>query len=72
MRRVWGVLARNPGYRLVLSAGAPVPPALLRRVRELLPGAVTQTPYGMTEALPVATVDPLARSGEDGDGVADR
>lgn len=55
--------------RLVLSAGAPVPPALLRRVRELLPGAVTQTPYGMTEALPVATVDPLARSGEDGDGV---
>lgn len=44
--------------RLLLSAGAPVPVDLLRRVKELLPGAQTQTPYGMTEALPVASLDP--------------
>lgn len=50
------VLARP---RLVLSAGAPVPVSLLRRVRELLPGAATHTPYGMTEALPVTTLDPV-------------
>lgn len=43
---------------LVLSAGAPVPPALLRQVKELLPAAATHTPYGMTEALPVTTFDP--------------
>lgn len=46
------------GPRLVLSAGAPVPVDLLRRVKELLPAAATQTPYGMTEALPVASTDP--------------
>ncbi|MFK5633290.1 alpha/beta fold hydrolase [Ornithinimicrobium sp. LYQ103] len=46
------------GPRLVLSAGAPVPVRLLLQVKELLPSAVTHTPYGMTEALPVATLDP--------------
>ena len=46
------------GPRLVLSAGAPVPVELLHQVRELLPSAETQTPYGMTEALPVASHDP--------------
>lgn len=46
------------GPRLVLSAGAPVPVELLRQVRALLPSAATQTPYGMTEALPVASHDP--------------
>jgi olefin beta-lactone synthetase len=59
------------GPRLVLSAGAPVPVELLRRVRELLPGAATHTPYGMTEVLPVATLDPVeaadqATSSQDG------
>ena len=44
--------------RLVLSAGAPVPTALLQQVRGLLTSAQTHTPYGMTEALPVATIDP--------------
>ena len=44
--------------RLVLSAGAPVPVALLHRLRQLLPHAATHTPYGMTEALPLATLDP--------------
>lgn len=48
--------------RLLLSAGAPVPPALLRRLRTLLPEASMQTPYGMTEALPVATIDPTESS----------
>ncbi|WP_238146776.1 alpha/beta fold hydrolase [Ornithinimicrobium murale] len=50
---------------LVLSAGAPVPAALLRRVKELLPAAETQTPYGMTEALPVATLDPTSLDPDD-------
>ncbi|NLG20323.1 MAG: alpha/beta fold hydrolase [Actinomycetales bacterium] len=51
--------------RLILSAGAPVPLDLLRRLRELLPGAATHTPYGMTEALPVATLDPLTLDAAD-------
>ncbi len=44
--------------RLVMSAGAPVPTALLRDVKALMPAAQTQTPYGMTEVLPVASIDP--------------
>ncbi len=55
--------------RLVLSAGAPVPTALLRQVREILPHAQTQTPYGMTEALPVATHDPTSLEETDDPGV---
>ncbi len=54
--------------RLVLSAGAPVPVDLLLQVKELLPGAATHTPYGMTEALPVATTDPTTEPAE-GPGV---
>ncbi|WP_237565559.1 alpha/beta fold hydrolase [Ornithinimicrobium cavernae] len=50
---------------LVLSAGAPVPAALLRRLKELLPAAATHTPYGMTEALPVATTDPTTLDPDD-------
>ncbi|MFZ4647021.1 MAG: fatty acid CoA ligase family protein [Gemmataceae bacterium] len=39
----------------IVSAGAPVPWPLVRRVRALLrPGASLYTPYGMTEALPIA------------------
>jgi len=48
--------------RLILSAGAPVPLPLLQRLKELLPAAATHTPYGMTEALPVATLDPTTLS----------
>jgi olefin beta-lactone synthetase len=44
------------GVRLVLSAGAPVPVDLLRRVAELTPNAQLHTPYGMTEVLPVTDV----------------
>jgi acyl-coenzyme A synthetase/AMP-(fatty) acid ligase len=42
--------------RLVVSAGAPVPAAVLRALREVLPAAEAHTPYGMTEVLPVTDV----------------
>jgi acyl-coenzyme A synthetase/AMP-(fatty) acid ligase len=42
--------------RRLMSAGAPVPVGLLRQVQALLPGAELRTPYGMTEALPVADI----------------
>jgi acyl-CoA synthetase (AMP-forming)/AMP-acid ligase II len=43
--------------RRVISAGAPVPASVLRRWKELLPpGVQVHTPYGATEALPVATI----------------
>ncbi len=41
---------------LLLSAGAPVPDALLAEVQRLLPRASLHTPYGMTEALPVTDI----------------
>ena len=42
--------------RLLMSAGAPVAPALLRRAGEVMPNAEAHTPYGMTEVLPVADI----------------
>ncbi len=42
--------------RLILSAGAPVPKSLLRRLAELIPSASIRTPYGMTEALPLSEI----------------
>ncbi len=43
--------------RRVISAGAPVPPAVIRQFTTLLaPGVQVHTPYGATEALPVATI----------------
>ncbi len=42
--------------RLVVSAGAPVPAALLHELRAVLPAAEAHTPYGMTEALPVTDI----------------
>jgi acyl-CoA synthetase (AMP-forming)/AMP-acid ligase II/pimeloyl-ACP methyl ester carboxylesterase len=47
---------RTAGLRLVLSAGAPVPVATLRRMERQHPGTEAHTPYGMTECLPVADV----------------
>jgi acyl-CoA synthetase (AMP-forming)/AMP-acid ligase II len=44
------------GVRLVVSAGAPVPAALLHDLHRVLPRAEHHTPYGMTEALPVTDV----------------
>ncbi|WP_369138431.1 alpha/beta fold hydrolase [Modestobacter versicolor] len=56
--------------RLLMSAGAPVPLALLQQLREVLPAAEAHTPYGMTEALPVTDVSAteIAAAGP-GDGV---
>ncbi len=42
--------------RLLMSAGAPVRPSLLRAANELFPNATAYTPYGMTEVLPVANI----------------
>lgn len=56
------------GPRLVLSAGAPVPAELLLAVKDLLTNAETHTPYGMTEALPIATVDPTTQITDASDG----
>jgi acyl-CoA synthetase (AMP-forming)/AMP-acid ligase II/pimeloyl-ACP methyl ester carboxylesterase len=39
------------GVRTVLSAGAPVAPALLGSIAALMPNATAHTPYGMTEGL---------------------
>ena len=48
---------RMPTVRRVISAGAPVPRAVQRRTLAMLgPGAQVHTPYGATEALPVATI----------------
>jgi acyl-CoA synthetase (AMP-forming)/AMP-acid ligase II len=48
---------RIPGVRRVLSAGAPVPPSVIERMHGALdPWSDIHTPYGATEALPVATV----------------
>jgi acyl-coenzyme A synthetase/AMP-(fatty) acid ligase/pimeloyl-ACP methyl ester carboxylesterase len=56
--------------RLLLSAGAPVPMSLLERAAELFPQASVRTPYGMTEALPVAESDlPGIQHAGSGNGV---
>ena len=58
-----------PALRQVISAGAPVPRDVQRRVLALLaPGAQVHTPYGATEALPVATIgsDELLTLPDDG------
>jgi acyl-CoA synthetase (AMP-forming)/AMP-acid ligase II len=47
-----------PGVRRVTSAGAPVPPDVVARIRRLLPDdAQFWTPYGATECLPVAVIE---------------
>ncbi len=47
-----------PSLRRVLSAGAPVSPAILERFSRLIPpDARIFTPYGATESLPVAVID---------------
>ncbi|MBU0617257.1 MAG: AMP-binding protein [Planctomycetes bacterium] len=46
-----------PTLRRVITAGAPVQPALLERMHKLLPDeAEVHTPYGATESLPVASI----------------
>ncbi|HSD17382.1 MAG TPA: fatty acid CoA ligase family protein [Thermomonas sp.] len=47
-----------PTVKRVTSAGAPVPPAVVQRMLELLPpDAQLWTPYGATECLPVAVIE---------------
>ncbi|MET0581174.1 MAG: olefin beta-lactone synthetase, partial [Pseudoxanthomonas sp.] len=46
------------GVRRVTSAGAPVPPEVVEKIRTLLPDdAQFWTPYGATECLPVAVIE---------------
>jgi olefin beta-lactone synthetase len=48
---------RLSSLRRVLSAGAPVPLAVLRRMQNCIhPSGEMHTPYGATEALPVASI----------------
>ena len=47
-----------PTLRRVLSAGAPVPASTLEKLRGLIaPDANIMTPYGATEALPIASIE---------------
>jgi olefin beta-lactone synthetase len=47
-----------PGVQRVTSAGAPVPPEVVAKMRALLPEtAQFWTPYGATECLPVAVIE---------------
>lgn len=47
-----------PTLKRILSAGAPVPATTLAKLRELVhPEATIQTPYGATEALPIASIE---------------
>ena len=61
LNRTQRATLRRP--RLVLSAGAPLPLALVRQVADLLSGADVCTPYGMTEVLPVTDIS-LAELGD--------
>jgi acyl-CoA synthetase (AMP-forming)/AMP-acid ligase II len=56
---------RMPTLRRVLSAGAPVPPHVLRRMKQAIhvDGEV-HTPYGATESLPVASISATEVLGE--------
>ena len=59
-----------PTLRRVISAGAPVPRPVQRRVLAMLPpGAQVHTPYGATEALPVATIGSAELLGLPEDGI---
>ena len=50
--------AKLPTVKRVTSAGAPVPPDVVAKMRELLPeDAGFWTPYGATECLPVAVIE---------------
>jgi acyl-CoA synthetase (AMP-forming)/AMP-acid ligase II len=63
---VWDKLSRHciasgeriPTLRKVFSCGAPVPASVLARTLQVIhPQADMHTPYGATEALPVATIE---------------
>jgi acyl-CoA synthetase (AMP-forming)/AMP-acid ligase II len=49
--------ARLPSIKRVLTAGAPVAPKVLQRIKQIIaPDGEAFTPYGATEALPVACI----------------
>ena len=61
---LWNTVAKHceknkivlPSLRKVLTAGAPVPPHVLKRLKAMIhPDGEIHTPYGATEALPVAS-----------------
>jgi len=62
---LWGKIAQYcvvkgitlHSVRRVLMAGAPVSPAVFAAVRKACPNATIHSPYGATEALPVATIE---------------
>lgn len=48
---------RLPSLKRIISAGAVVPPSVIRDLKSMLaPGADVFTPYGATEALPVTSI----------------
>lgn len=56
---------RAPTLRRVLSAGAPVPPTVLESMRATIhPEGEMFTPYGATEALPIASIESREVLGE--------
>ncbi len=48
--------ATLPHLRNILVAGAPIEPELIAQMQRVAPEAEIHTPYGATEALPVATI----------------
>jgi acyl-coenzyme A synthetase/AMP-(fatty) acid ligase len=65
-----GQVAAMTRIRLLMSAGAPVPAAILRATGEVMPNAEMHSPYGMTEVLPVADISLLEiEAVPEGDGV---
>jgi olefin beta-lactone synthetase len=67
LKREGGERALLPTLRRVISAGAPVPPAVIARFCTLLPeGTQVHTPYGATESLPVCTIGSDEILGETG------
>ncbi|MCY2974003.1 MAG: fatty acid CoA ligase family protein [Planctomycetota bacterium] len=53
-----GTQRRVPSLKLVLSAGAPVPPRVMKWMRSAMHQEGTfHTPYGATEALPIASIE---------------
>lgn len=52
--------------RIIMTGGAPVPSALLRRLLELAPHAELLTGYGLTEATALVTLTPVRLNAEGG------
>jgi acyl-CoA synthetase (AMP-forming)/AMP-acid ligase II len=61
-----------PTLKRVLSAGAPVPPRVLQSIRSVMhPDGKMYTPYGATEALPIASIESRDVLGETAAKTAD-